>query len=198
MALAAQPWQDQVDLKVIDADRFAADPRSAEVTPAQRIRVGYDAATTHPGPGRRESLLVLATYFDHGYFDGRDPAELRKPVGRLCSVLTALITGAVPQSATEALRLLGDDSRLTGELRDLRTALDQLPDGSTVTEALSRRVQQAASDVADVLDIHVARGLLGPSCSAAGQQALAQRRARGQQPGNGSGARDNGPESQRR
>ncbi len=178
-ALAAQPWHDRLDLKVINADRFEADPW----VDLRRSRplAGFAWHETLPPRTRdqagRESLGVLAVYFEDGDFERGESAELRKPVGRLCSVLAGLVAGAVPQSATEALRLLGDDTRLARELRELRTELAQLPDDSTVPEALSSRVQRAAADVAEVLRVHVTRGLLGPSCTAAGERALAKLRS---------------------
>lgn len=175
-ALSSQPWHDRLDLKAIDADRFAADPW-VDLRRSRRL-AGFAWHETlpprTPDQAGRESLGVLAVLFEYNYFARRDPAELQKPVGRLCSVLAALVGGAVPQSASEAVQLLGQDSRLARELGDLRAELARLPDGSIVPEALSTRIQEAAAAVAEVLRVHVERGVLGPICTAAGEQALAK------------------------
>ena len=178
-ALSSRPWHDRLDLKVVDADEFAGNPW-VDLRRARRL-TGFAWHETLPERTRdqagRESLGVLAVLFEDDDFAQRTPHQLRKPVGRLCSVLAALVTGTVPQSSAEAVRLLGTDSRLKKELRDLRDALAQLPDDSIVTEELSSRVQQAAAAVAEVLRVHVEYGLLGPSCTAAGARALAMRRS---------------------
>jgi predicted nucleotidyltransferase len=175
-ALSSQHWHDRLDLKVIDVDEFADNPW----VDLRRSRwlAGFAWHETLPPRTRdqagRESLGVLGVLFEDGCFRQRDARELWKPVGRLCSVLAGLVSGTVPQSASEALRLLGTDGRLARELRDLRDELARLPDDSIITETLSSRIQQAARDVAEVLRVQVERGALGPICTAAGTQALAK------------------------
>jgi hypothetical protein len=175
-ALSSQPWHDKLDLKVVDADEFADNPwvdlrRSRWLTGFAWHATVAERTRDQAG---RESLGVLGVLFEDGCFEQRDTRELRKPVGRLCSVLAGLVTGTVPQSASEALRLLGTDGRLARELRDLRAELARLPDDSIITEPLSSRIRQAATDVAEVLRVQVERGVLGPICTAAGTQALAK------------------------
>lgn len=176
-ALAARPWPGPLDLKIIPAERFAADPwvdlRTA------RWLVGEPWHQILPPRTRdqaaRESIAVLGSLF--GYRDFTlldDPHELAKPVGRLCSVLAALVTDVVPQNADEAVRVLPTDTRLGAELRDLRTALAGLPKDSPLPDDLRRRVHAAADAVAAVLRVHVEQGLLGPICTAAGAKAIAE------------------------
>ncbi|MBO0810463.1 MAG: nucleotidyltransferase domain-containing protein [Microlunatus sp.] len=165
---------DRLDLKIIDSELFAADPW-VDLRRAQWL-AGFPWHEELPVRTRdqagRESLLVLAVLFEDDAFAQREPAQLRKPVGRLLSVLAGLVCATVPQSAGEARRLLGSDSRLTRELGELLDDLSQLPDDAPVTPELSGRVQQAAVDVAAVLRVHVERGILGPICTAAAEHAL--------------------------
>lgn len=179
-ALAGQPWHDRPDLKVVDADEFAADPwvDLRRSRPLAGFAWHQTLPPRTPDQAGRESLGVLAVYFEDGDFELRDPVELRKPVGRLCSVLAALVGGAVPHSANEALRMLPTEGRLSRELRDLRGELERVPEGSRVSDDLSSRVRRAADDVAAVLRVHVERGVLGPICTAAGEDALAKHRSR--------------------
>ena len=166
---------DRLDLKIIDSERFAADPW----VDLRRARWLAGFAWHEELPARtqdqaaRESLLVLAVLFEDDVFAQREPGRLRKPVGRLLSVLAGLVCATVPQSAAEARRLLGSDGQLTRELGELLDELGRLPDDVPIAHELSERVQQAAVDVAGVLRIHVERGELGPICTEAGEQALA-------------------------
>lgn len=176
-ALAAKPWPGPLDLKIIPAGVFAANPwvdlRTARWLAGEPWHETL-SPRTHDQAGR-ESLGVLAVHFEDGEFAQQDDAhELGKRVGRLCSVLASLVAGVVPRSAGEAVDVLRPDTRLGAELRDLRTALTALGTNSRVPDDLSRRVQRAADDVAAVLRVHVEHGLLGPRCTAAGSKAIAE------------------------
>lgn len=178
-ALEARPWPGPLDLKIIPAEQFAANPwvdlRTARWLAGEPWQQTLSPRT--PDQAGRESLGVLAVHFEDDEFAQQDDAhELGKRVGRLCSVLASLIAGIVPQSAGEAVGALRPDTRLGAELRELRAALTELPANSRVPDDLSHRVRRAADDVAAVLRVHVERGLLGPSCTAAGARALAVHR----------------------
>ncbi|GAB3738227.1 nucleotidyltransferase domain-containing protein [Microlunatus parietis] len=178
-ALAARPWPGPLDLKIIPAGEFAADPWVDLRTACWLAGEPWHQTLpprTHD-QAARESIAVFGSLFEYGDFADRDDAhDLAKRVGRLCSVLASLVTDVVPQSAEEALRVLRPDTRLAAELRDLRADLAALPKDTQVPEDLSHRVQRAADDVAAVLRVHVERGLLGPICTAAAARALTAHR----------------------
>ncbi|WP_246186774.1 nucleotidyltransferase domain-containing protein [Microlunatus speluncae] len=179
-ALATRLWSDQLDLKVVDAAEFSINPW-VDLRRAHHL-AGYawheQLLPRTVDQAGRESLLVLGVLFeDDAFADRADPAGLRKSVGRLCSVLAGLTAGAIPQSAAEAVALLGEAGRLPRALGAMRSELAQLPNPSVVPEELSDRVQRVAADVAAVLRAHVEHGVLGPVSTAAGEQALAKYRA---------------------
>lgn len=179
-ALATRPWPGSLDLKIIPAELFAAnqwvDLRTAHWLAGEPWHEQL-APRTHD-QAARESLGVLGVLFEDAAFAERDAHGLAKSVGRLCSVLAALVTDVVPQSAAEAVAVLRPDTRLGAELRELRAALTEWPKDSPVPDDLSSRARRAADEVAAVLRVHVEHGLLGPRCTEAGARALTWHRPR--------------------
>lgn len=110
-ALAARPWPGTLDLKIIPAERFAADPwvdlRTARWLFGEPWHQILPPRTRDQAA--RESIAVLGSLF--GYRDFTlldDPHELAKPVGRLCSVLAAPKDSPLPDDLRRRVHAAAD------------------------------------------------------------------------------------------
>lgn len=122
----------------------------------------------------RESLLVLQGIYADGLDQG--PAgELRKPIGRLSSVVAALLDPEVPQSRREAYDILQrhPESALARELLKIIDELTSMDADQKLHDQLHREINSAAGATAELLRDQLNAGALGPICAEAARDALA-------------------------
>lgn len=121
----------------------------------------------------RESLLVLQGIFADGLDQGLAEG-LRKPVGRLSSVVSALLDPEVPQSRREAYIILQrhPESPLAKALLKITDELSSMATSQPIHDQLHGDIERAVAATAQLLQERLNADALGPRCAEAARDAL--------------------------
>lgn len=175
-AHTTEPIGAVLDLKILPAATIADDPW-VDVHRA-RFLGGHPWHEELPprshDQAARESLLVLQGIYARNDLDQLQPRHLRKPVGRLASVVAAILDSDVPQSRTEARHILlrHTDSGLTQTLVKIIDELGDLDPDESISDRLHAEIADASAATAELLQLQLDADGFGPRCTQAAQDAL--------------------------
>lgn len=169
---------ERLDLKVVPAPVFIENPW-VDLTKARWLagrQWHQEFSPRSLDEAAHESLTVLRVLIEDDAFAQPSVAEIRKPLGRLCSVLASLVGRTAPSSAGEAIEILRGcrDDATVQQVLGVMAEVD--PSVSTsVDPGLASRVQLAVQAVLKLLRHQLTDAELGPRCAEAARGVLAAR-----------------------